>query len=204
MLFVTGLTNAQEFKTEERSVIGVFQADNKNKTEIFSSINKWVSINYNSSKNVIQMNDLESGTIIIKGINEITYKNTTKVLYPKMKNIPENTTTKFNHLIEINIKDNKYRIIYKISDIAEEDYGFNNLILNCIRFDDTNNNSIDEFNLQMDSNLKKALIGEEKRDLFISMTKPMFDEISSNLISDLKLTMKLIEKSVLNSEKDDW
>lgn len=54
----------QEFKYEEKLVTGIFEAQGKSKSEIFSAINKWISINYNSSKNVIQMNDMDSGTII--------------------------------------------------------------------------------------------------------------------------------------------
>ena len=68
ILFITTITNAQEYKLEEKTVTGIFEIKEKTKAEIFASINKWVSINYNSAKNVVQMNDLESGTIIIKGI----------------------------------------------------------------------------------------------------------------------------------------
>ena len=98
---ITTITNAQEYKLEDKTITGVFEVKEKSKAEIFASINKWVSINYNSAKNVVQMNDLESGTIIIKGINEVTYKNSMKELYPNKKYVEEYAKTKFNHLIEI-------------------------------------------------------------------------------------------------------
>ena len=87
LLFLPIFTKAQEYKLEKKTVTGIFEVKEIKKAEIFVAINKWVSINYNSAKNVVQMNDLESGTIIIKGINEVSYKNSMKELYPNNKYI---------------------------------------------------------------------------------------------------------------------
>jgi hypothetical protein len=202
MLFITTITNAQEYKFEEKTITGTFEVKEKTKSEIFSSINKWVSINYNSSKNVIQMNDLESGTIIIKGINEVKFKNPGKVLNPKIAT--EFSTMKFNHLIEINIKDNKYRIIYKLIQIATDDYGYNDMTMNCINL---NGNRVDQVQIYIDAmekNLKKGLIGKEKKESFIAETRLSFDEINTNLINDMKSTMLSVEKSVSSTSKEGW
>jgi len=43
---------------------------NKPANESFSLVNEWVAQNYNNSKEVIQLNDYESNTIIIKGITK--------------------------------------------------------------------------------------------------------------------------------------
>lgn len=204
VLLISTITNAQEFKLEEKTVTGVFEVKEKTKAEIFASINKWISINYNSLKNVIQMNDLESGTIIIKGINEVSYKNSMKELYPKNKYVEEYTRTKFNHLIEINIKESKFRIIYKITDIATDDVGYNSLIFNCISFDGNNNAAITEYNDKMEGLLKQGLIGKEKREKFKSLTKPMFEGLSNSVVSDIKATMQSIEKSITETSKDKW
>lgn len=194
----------QEYELGEKTVTGVFEIPEKNKSELFSSINKWVSINYNSAKNVIQMNDLESGTIIIKGINEIVYENTMKTLYPNNNYIPEYSTTKFNHLIEINIKENRYRIIYRIIDIASEDTGLDFMIIKCIDLNGTNDNAINEYNVFIDEYLRKGWIGAKKREEFQSKTKPMFNEINTQLLNDIKQTMKSIEQSVKPKLKDEW
>jgi hypothetical protein len=204
MLFITTITNAQEYKLEQKSVSGVFEIKEKTKAEIFASINKWISINYNSAKNVVQMNDLESGTIIIKGINEVIYKNSMKELYPNNKYLLEYTTTKFNHLIEINIKDNRFRIIYRITDIASEDGGYNYLILNLIAFDGINDNAITAYNDKMEPLLKMGLIGKEKREKYKSLTKPMFIVLNDNLVADIKLTMQSIVLSINKTTKDEW
>lgn len=204
MLFITTIVNAQEYKLEEKTVTGIFELKNKTKSDIFSSINKWVSLNYNSAKNVVQLNDLESGTIIIKGINEVSYKNSMKELYPNNKYVEEYTKTKFNHLIEVNIKDDRFRIIYKITDIATEDVGYNSLIFSCINFNGVNDSAIFEYNEKMDGLLKQGLIGKEKREKFKSLTKPMFEELSNRLVDDIKATMQSIEKTVIEPSKDKW
>jgi hypothetical protein len=199
--FLSAILCAQEFKTEEKSITGTFDAKGKTKSELFSSINKWISINYNSAKNVIQMNELESGTIIVKGINEVQYKNTAKQLYPNNKYIPETATLNFNHLIEINIKDNKYRVIYKIININSE--GYNNLFFNCINLDTIDDSVIQLYNLDIETSLKKGLIGKEKRETYLSLSKPMFQEINASLMDNIKLTMLSIDKSV-SIPNDNW
>jgi hypothetical protein len=203
LLFIPIITTAQEYKLEDKTVTSVFEVKEKTKAEIYASINKWISINYNSAKNVVQMNDLESGTIIIKGINEVSYKNTMKVLYPNNNYIQEYATTNFNHLVEINIKDNKFRIVYKIIDIADvaaSDYSF----FNCINFEGKNENAILEYNEKMEIIFKKGLIGKEKRENFKVSSKQNFEEISNTLVSDIKSTFESIEKSITETQKDNW
>ena len=203
-LMTSSISFGQDYELNEKKVTGVFELEGKNKSELFSSINKWISINYNSAQNVIQMNDKEAGTIIIKGINEVVYKNTMKSLYPNNKYIQEYSTTKFNHLIEINLKDNRFRIIYRITDIASKDVGYNNLIFNCINFNGDNDQAIIKYNEFIDISLKQGLVGKKKRAKFKSKTKPMFYELNNSIVTDIKSTMKSIEKSVKSKKKDDW
>ena len=205
VLLIAGITNAQEFTNDTKSITGVFEVKEKTKSEIFSSINKWITLNYNSSKTVLQMNDLESGTIIIKGINEVTYKNSAKELYPKDKYVGENTTTKFNHLIEINIKDNKFRVIYKLIDMVGQDVGFNGLLFNIVNLNNGNIDSqVNQYNDEMDKILKVAYVGKEKRELLKEKNKLMFADMNVNLINNLKNTMINLEKSIATSAKDEW
>ena len=205
VLLIAGITNAQEFTNDTKSITGVFEVKEKTKSEIFSSINKWITLNYNSSKTVLQMNDLESGTIIIKGINEVTYKNSAKELYPKDKYVGKNTTTKFNHLIEINIKDNKFRVIYKLIDMVGQDVGFNGLLFNIVNLNNGNIDSqVNQYNDEMDKILKVAYVGKEKRELLKEKNKLMFADMNANLINNLKNIMINLEKSIATSAKDEW
>ncbi len=156
---------SQEYTLEDKTVVGVFDAPKKTKSEIFSSINKWISINYNSAQGVVQLNDKEAGNIILKGINEAVYKNVLKELYPKNKYIQEYNTVKFNHTVEINIKDEKYRVIYRLTNMIHEVDGYdyyNDLIFKMIDFDGIEQENIDSYNAYIENLWKKALVGKKK------------------------------------------
>ena len=206
LLFVISFyANAQEYKLEEKAVTGIFEANGKTKAELFSAINKWISINYNSAKTVIQLDDAEGGNIVVKGINEAKCKNNSKVLMPNIKS-DEYSIMKFNHLIEINIKDNKFRIIYRITDYAMELVGYENikkLTFDCINFNGVDDNSIAAVNEFSEQTLKAGFIGKEKREKYKSLTKPMYEELNANLIADIKITMESIAKSTTVSS-DGW
>jgi hypothetical protein len=201
---------SQEYKLEEKTIIGVFNAEGKTKAEIFSSMNKWIALNYNSAQNVIQLNDKESGNIIVKGINEAQYKNVMKELYPKNKFMQEYNTVKFNHTIEANIKDNKYRIIYTLTNIIPEfvmGYNFENqydMVFDMIDFTGLKQDKVNNYNNYVEELWKKALVGKKKRESFQNMTRPTFEEINKDIIKNIKLTMLSIEKMVISTKKDDW
>ena len=200
ILFMCSTSIAQEFRIEKKAIIGNFETENKNKTELFTSINNWISLNYNTSKNV-QLNDSETGTIIIKGINEISYRSLAKALDPTNKNISEYSSLKFNHFIEIYIYDDGYKIIYKLVDLASENVGKNNLFFKCINLNHTNELAIREYNKKNDLFLTEGLVGKKKREHYRALARPMFKDINNTLLFDLKQTMALIEQSVLNLNK---
>jgi Domain of unknown function (DUF4468) with TBP-like fold len=207
LLFAFNLSYAQEFTIESKTIIGVFIAEGKTKSQIFSSINKWISLNYNSAQDVVQLNDKEAGNIIVKGINEAVYKNVIKKLYPKNKYILEYNTVKFNHTLEINIKDERYRVIYTLTNMINEydgyDY-FNDLIFKMIDFDGIEQVNIDNYNAYIENLWKKSLIGKKKRANLQSMTPSVFEEMNKGVIASIKLTMLSIDKTVNSTKKDDW
>lgn len=203
LLFISLIANAQEYKLEEKTITGTFDIKDKSKSEIFTSINKWISINYNSAKNVVQMNDLESGTIIIKGLNEVKYKNPIKIIYPNLA--AEFTTIKFNHLIEVNVKDNKFRIIYKLIEIHMIDATvMNDSKMVCVNLDGSRKSEVEEYMVLMEENFKKAYKNKEKREKLLEAYKSSFEEINTNLVNDMKATMQSIEKSITETTKDKW
>ena len=187
MLFITTIANAQEYKLEGKAITGTFNVKDKSKSEIFASINKWISINYNNAKNVVQMNDLESGNIIIKGINEVKYKNPIKIIYPNIA--AEYTTSKFNHLIEIYMVDATV---------------INDTKMIIVNLDGSRKSEVEEHMVIMEENFKKGYKNKEKREKLLEAFKLSFEEINMNLINDMKATMLSIEKSVSEATKDNW
>ncbi len=187
---------AQEYEMKEKTISGIFDIEGKSKSEIFASINKWIALNYNSAQNVVQLNDKESGNIIVKGINEAVYKN---------------VMVEFNHTMEINVKDNKFRIIYTLTDIItpapvagynlESEYI---MVFDMIDFTGLKQEKIDNYNNYVEELWKKAMVGKKKRENFKEMTKPTFEEMNKGVIESIKSTMLSIEKTVKSTKKDDW
>lgn len=208
-LLMLSLSNyAQTYTIEDKTLTGVFEVQGKTKAQIYSAINKWISINYNSGKSVTQLSDSEGGNIVVKGINETTYKNTYKILYPNNKYVPADYPLLLNHLIEVNIKDNKFRITYRIIDYVPATplvpYSLDKNAFDCINFNNSSDASILEYNNQIESLLKMGFIGAAKRGTVTALTKPSFDEVNSNIITSIKTTMLSIQSAVTTPTTDGW
>lgn len=211
LILMSLCSNAQEYKKEDKALTGIFEAQGKTKAQIYSAINKWISINYNSGKSVTQLSDGEAGNIILKGINEVSYPNISKIMYPNMKSIQDISIMKLNHLIEINIKDNKFRIIYKIVDfyIDTATAGYMTLEIikmtnDCINLNGISDEALFKSTEYMDMNLKKGMMGKEKRDKVKEATKPMYDELNTNLVVNMKTTMLSIQTAVTSTTNEGW
>lgn len=210
-LMFSTLIFSQEYKTDDKALTGVFEVAGKSQGEIFSAINKWISINYNSGKSVTQLSDAEGGNIIIKGINQVSYKNISKILHPNMKGLPDELIMKFNHLIELNIKDGKYRIIYTIANIDVEPAVAKYLTpelskkqFDCININGASDTAILAIADIMDANFEKAKVNKEKRELIRASIKPMYENLNSDLMTEMKSTMVSINKSVTSATADTW
>lgn len=84
-------------KTELYTKQGVIDIENTSKSDIFNKAVEWLTVNYKSAKDVIQLKDNEAGKIIIKG----TYSTS---LYMKKGWI--------HHTLVLDFKDNKFRYTY--------------------------------------------------------------------------------------------
>lgn len=200
---------SQEYEIKEKAIIGVLETPDKTKSEIFSSINKWISLHYNSAKNVVQLNDKEAGNIIVKGINGVAYKNIWKEVYPNNKHMQDYSTLKFNHTIEINIKDDKFRIIYNLTDIVPENQmtnyeHINDMVFDLIDLVGLKEDPVMTYNSYLEGMMKKGLIGKKKREKILEMTKPSFEQVNKDIIGSIKATMLDIKKTVISSKNEDW
>lgn len=87
----------------------VVQSPNNSSNQIYLNINEWFAKTYNSSNNVIQLNDKESGKIIGKGGFTISPIH-------KWGNIKTPQTFFVNYTLTIQIRDGKYK--YEFSNIT--------------------------------------------------------------------------------------
>ena len=191
------VSSAQEFTIEKHSVCGVFNCKAETKTALFTSINKSITADNSAQKYQLQSYDLQSGTIVFKGVNEIRTINPSKIIYANNKSVPEYITLKFNHLIEIKVRDGSYTIAYKIIDLDMKDYGFNALFLNCVGFSDSNEKAILLYNAKIEKLYKSLLVGKEKRALLQNTITSGFKVLNSDLILRSKTTIAAVNQSII-------
>lgn len=212
LLITASLQNSYSQKTtvEEKRVTAVFSCDTLKKDDIFSRINKWIALNYNSANNVIQMSDKQAGTIVVKGINSVTYNNPTKSAYPKSKYVPSTYELSLNHTIEINVKDGRFRTKYSINGINNPSSNIpslsklNQLFFNGINLKGTDEKYVNEYKEFIKELYKGTLIGKKKRKKIFDAIPGTFESINTSLLSNIQLTHLSIYASVMNKEQDDW
>jgi hypothetical protein len=191
---------------KEKKMTATVEVTGKSKSEIYSSINKWVSLNYNSANNVIQMNDKESGIMIVKGLSAVSYINPSRATYPKTKVFPIRNEMLLNHLLEIKVKENKYRLIYTISRIADgspkNTMYANPNTFDCINLKGVTDESIVKFNYHWRKSFGKSISKKEAK--YLSLSKPTFDEINSKMALSFVSNFISITKMVNETSDDDW
>lgn len=87
--------NSQNYKWELTDSIS------KTKNQIYSDTKLFIAETWNSSRDVIQMDDKENGLILLKGVSGITITYNLGVI---------TTTYYFAYTVKFLMKDNKYRI----------------------------------------------------------------------------------------------
>lgn len=204
LILMSILSYSQEYKIENKSVTYIGELKNKNKSLLFSAANNWVAKNYVSAKDVVQLNDIESGTIIVRGINTISFKNYYQALTPEIKMTDTITYTKFNHTLEINTKDDKIRIIFKLNNIAFDDAGLNEIMFNTVNLEGVKEENINQFNDFLNLKYGAALKGTNFLDNYKLIADPMFKEISKNTLIEIKKTIESIILHCNSYEIDKW
>lgn len=197
---------SQQFEIDGKTYTAVFEFENKSKAEIFASLNRWIAINYDSAQEAIQMNDKESGIIIVKGKNIINTINLFKSWFPNLKFWPANSFVTFSDMIEINAKENRARVIYTISGVESID----NLIYDsalfdsCIRFQGSKEDDLQNYDVWSEQYLKSILTPKRKKELYKQDTRIMFNDLNNQLNVYAQTLMYSLQKSVLEGRKDDW
>ncbi len=84
----------------------IITTDSIKKSKLYINAKKWIVNTYKSAKNVIQLDDKESGEIILKGNSE--------VFYDKMLGM--GVSVNVNHVFKISIRDFKYK--YELTEFS--------------------------------------------------------------------------------------
>ena len=78
--------------------VEVLEFENRTKDDLFDKTIEWVTLNYNSANDVVQLNDKEAGKLIVKGI----------VVLPASMG----RTLNINHTLTFEFKENRMRYRY--------------------------------------------------------------------------------------------
>jgi hypothetical protein len=86
----------------------VVEVSGQSKDELYDKLRRFIALNYNSANNVIQLDDKESGNIIVKGLlsYDINWRGVSPYSSP--------------HTLDIKVKDERYK--YKITCYGMESY----------------------------------------------------------------------------------
>ena len=108
LLLLSPLSLFSQFDSTQFSFTLV-DSTKESKEQLFVKAKSWFANAFNSSKDVIQMEDKESGTIIGKSIMVYDDKNASYVVHMSVK-----------FTLTVNVRENKYRLV--LSDFINDGY----------------------------------------------------------------------------------
>ena len=191
LLFIPLVSTTQEFKYQNNIASVVFNVDSISSEEIHSRAVRAIANIYNNANNVIQMNDKESGKLVIKGSSSIIINNPIKSMYPKNKYISQGWELFYNHTINIDSKDGRYRIVYTVSN-PEYDGGPNvvgNISFDGVKFFNYENSDKQDITSYIEAKLNSpgmGILGKKRKALYSEALSKMPADIVEQLKYDTK------------------
>ena len=189
-VLITFSSNAQDNMLSPISADYVLKAEGKTKNEIFTLISKWVALNYNSAINVVQLSDNEGGVIIVKGTNSIVTTNISKALLPNNKLVPNELNVDVNHVLDITIREGRYKIVYTFTT-----YNFN------LETENVDDELLAEI---LKPYYDVAYVSKKKEAKMREIATKNASELKLGILDFIKETNESISKSLNNNADDGW
>jgi len=200
LLFIVsaGFTYGQNDLIEAKSITEVYELNDISKTETFSRVVKWFTLEENAINDEISVSNREEGHIEVKGITKVLFKNIGTELYPKRSGMAEVLEAKFNYLITIDIVENQYMVNYTLIDMIKEMYGQEETFFNCINFVEIDDKALQEYNKEMEKVFKRNFVFKNKREIFFNNSKSQFEEVSSYVLNEAQVKMFNLHEAVIS------
>lgn len=208
-IVVTG----QEFKTEGKTMTVVFKVDSVSKQDIHSRVLSAIANLYNNANNVIQLNDTQNNKVIVKGLSSFMIPNDMKPITSKTIYVPSFLDLKYNHTINIDSKDGRYRMVYQITSTPtfKNQYADNPFYYKA-KFDKLSEEEIQERVKMRLAPLEQAKLfyGKKKREAYREEIPRVYDIFYNKVVSEAKATLLSINELVQKNNKinpltnDDW
>jgi hypothetical protein len=164
----------------------VVQSPNNSSNQIYLNMNEWFAKTYNSSNNVIQLNDKESGKIIGKGGFTISPIH-------QWGNIKTPQTFFVNYTLTIQIKDGKYK--YEFSNITVR-VTHENASFSIETYYNINKEKLRE-------EAAKSIKNEKQLEKLVESTYNFQNEIFKLSDENILSIIKSIKNNAV-AKKDDW
>ncbi len=192
---------AQKVNTEIHGYSETYDAPEKNKDKLYNKLKEWIALNYNSAKNVIQLDSKEK--IIVKGNFSYFSKAFNNEIY-------------FDHTLILSIKENKFKVDLILPEkvVVTEIFGkkietqiFEEELKNSITYDvlvQRFTNKYKELNANQknyEKKYKRAI--NKQKDFWKNRTLVFKTEFSNNLNNKVNSIYTSIQQFV-NEKKDDW
>lgn len=193
ILFLPFLVLGQEpeFKFEDNLMAVVFYHKGISSETLYSKCLASISNVFSSSKYVIDLDDRVGKKIIMNANTLVSMDNNVKMLYPRMKEkfVPESLNMKLSYRLNIDFKDDRYRMVFEITDVEYYDYDYN--ALKPLKQPST---FVEDYS--NDNELKETLITKTKGTLVDKQKKQLYVESwfknRSKWINDLQSKAKSI------------
>ena len=209
LLFIFSLTSySQEISYEGNTAIVVFQLDSLSADEIHSRALSAIANIFNSANDVIQLNDKASKKIVVRGKASVEITNPIKSIYPKTKFIDNIRPIYFDTKVNIDSKDNRYRIEYEVMN-PEYQYGNDRVPFGFISFDFPNEKEKISYVEMMMGEKGLTLLGKKKLDIYKEALIKVPNEVTEILRLHSNLFLNSIQAEMLGLSKsstdgDDW
>ncbi|HLN20601.1 MAG TPA: DUF4468 domain-containing protein [Bacteroidales bacterium] len=192
---------SQEYIVTPQTITGNFRAEGKTRDQIFNLITDWIIENYGSGRDAVRLYDNRNYQIILGGINKSLCKNPASVAYPDNIFIPYYISVLCMHTMEFRIKDGSYSITYTLGDVNPPGLVkvTDRRFVNAIRLDTIFPTDVETYNKAVNTNLKAGLMGKYRRELILAGSIPMFKELRSDIIHDVKSLMVSVSNTVNKS-----
>ena len=210
LLFIFSLTSySQKISYEGNTAIVVFQLDSLSADEIHSRALSAIANIFNSANDVIQLNDKASKKIVVRGKASVEITNPIKSAYPNTKFIDDIRPIYFDTKVNIDSKDNRYRIEYEVMN-PEYQYGNDREPFGFFSFDFPNEKEkISYVEKMMDVKGINIYVGKKKRDIYKAALIKVPNEVTEVLRRHSDLFFYSIQTEMLGLSKnstdgDDW
>jgi DNA repair exonuclease SbcCD nuclease subunit len=194
----SGSIYAQKSIIGDKSVSKKFARNGLSKSIILSRAETWFLNEDNANKNKVDTIDIEKGLIKINGETKVLYKNIGKELYPKRSAMAEVLEARFGHIMEINVNEEDYDIMYTVIDMKEEMYKKQDVFFECVNFKEINEEDLSEYNKAMDKLLKANLVFKKRREVFAENSRSQFEEVSSFLLNEGQVNIFSLNEVIIS------